>query len=199
MYRIFASGFIMMIAFGSYFIVDVPMATYFWQQKGDILYKVFHFLTQFGQIEYYLLPLLGLYLYYQKRDRIAAVKAKFVFVSLSLSGIIVLFIKMLAGRFRPELYFQKNLFGFDFFHVNHTMTSFPSGHSATSLGAAVAFGLLFPRYRLFFYLFGVAIMISRVVIGRHYPSDILIGGLIGAWTSYLLYERYYKGEIDDAK
>ena len=39
-------------------------------------------------------------------------------------------------------------------------------------------------------------MISRVVIVRHYPSDIMIGGLIGALTSYILYERYFKKKIE---
>ena len=198
MRRIVLSGLIMIGAFGSYFVADLPVATYFQHHKGDRLYEIFHFLTRFGQIEYYLVPLLGVYLYYRKRDSIAALKARFVFISLATSGILVLLIKMLAGRFRPEMYFKAHDFGFDFFHVKQTMMSFPSGHSATAMGAAAACALLFPKYRFLFYGFGLLVMISRVVIVRHYPSDILIGALLGVLTSYLLYERYYKQEIEDA-
>ncbi len=193
--RVIVSGFIMIAALLSYNFFDLPVARYFQNAKGDMLYEIFHVLTKFGQIEYYLIPALVVYLYYQKRDSLIAMKARFVFVSLALSGIIVLLIKMVGGRFRPELYFKEGLFGFDFFHLSHTMTSFPSGHSATSLGAAAALALLFPKFRVGFYLFGIAVMISRVVIVRHYPSDIMIGGLIGALTSYILYERYYKERI----
>lgn len=125
-------------------------------------------------------------------------KGAFIFASVALSGIIVLFIKMIGGRFRPEMYFKEEAFGFDFFHITQNMMSFPSGHSATALSMAVALGLLYSRFTALFYFVGISIMISRVVIIRHYPSDILVGGLMGALTSYILYERYFKKEIENA-
>jgi len=187
---------VMMMALLSYRYADLPVAIYFQHSKGDAFYEFFHFITKFGQIEYFLVPAALFYLYYKKTDFHRASQAAFVFLSLAVSGIIVLIIKMLGGRFRPERYFETESFGFDFFHISNSLTSFPSGHSATALGAAAAFALLIPRYRILFFLFGVAIMISRVVIVRHYPSDIMIGGLIGALTSYLLYERYFKEKIE---
>lgn len=188
----------MIMAGFSYNFLDLPVATYFQNLKGNGLYEFFHFLTEFGKAEYFLVPAAGFYFYYKNKNIAASLKAGFVFVSVALSGIIVLLIKIIGGRFRPEMYFKEEAFGFDFFHISHTMTSFPSGHSATALGGAAALALLFSRYRAWFYLFGIAIMISRVIVVRHFPSDIMIGGLIGALTSYMLYERYFKGRIEDA-
>ncbi len=198
MNRVIISVLIMIMAGFSYNFFDLPVATYFQNLKGNGLYAFFHFLTEFGKAEYFLVPAAGFYFYNKKKDISASLKAGFVFVSVALSGIIVLLIKIIGGRFRPEMYFKEEAFGFDFFHISHTMTSFPSGHSATALGGAAALALLFSKYRVPFYLFGLAIMISRVIVVRHFPSDIMIGGLIGALTSYILYERYFKGRIENA-
>ena len=193
-----ASLLIMIMAGVSYNFFDITVATYFQHLKSSPLSHYFSILTELGKAEYTLVPAGLLYLYYKNRDRKIALKGGFVFVSIALSGILVNLIKVIAGRFRPERYFKDDAFGFDFFHISHDMTSFPSGHSATALGAAAAMAILFPRFAVWFYLLGIAIMSSRVVIVRHYPSDILVGGLIGALTSYLLYERVFKKRIADA-
>ena len=60
--------------------------------------------------------------------------------------------------------------------------SFPSGDTALAFGAAVAFGQCFPRYRPFALLLAVAVGLSRVFVGVHFPVDALAGAAIGiAW------------------
>jgi alpha-mannosidase/membrane-associated phospholipid phosphatase len=65
--------------------------------------------------------------------------------------------------------------------IAHPVTfSFPSGDAALALGCAVAFAIVVPRYRVPILLLGSAAALARVVVGVHYPSDVLGGALIGA-------------------
>jgi membrane-associated phospholipid phosphatase len=66
-----------------------------------------------------------------------------------------------------------------------TSFSFPSGDAALAFGAAVALGIVSPRLRWPAVLLAVAIALSRVVVGAHYPGDVLAGALIGTASGLL--------------
>jgi membrane-associated phospholipid phosphatase len=56
--------------------------------------------------------------------------------------------------------------------------SFPSSHAASTTAAAVAYSRLLGRR---YPLISIPVMMtSRVILGVHYPSDVLAGGLLGA-------------------
>ena len=57
--------------------------------------------------------------------------------------------------------------------------SFPSGDAALAMGAAVAFAYVSPKYRVPILLLGVAAALARVVVGVHYPLDVVGGMLVG--------------------
>jgi membrane-associated phospholipid phosphatase len=57
--------------------------------------------------------------------------------------------------------------------------SFPSGDAALAMGAAVAFAYISPKYRVPILLLGVAAALARVVVGVHYPFDVLGGMTVG--------------------
>ena len=63
--------------------------------------------------------------------------------------------------------------------------SFPSRHvfSAFAIGTALCF--IYPIVGAVILVFGVAMSISRVLLGKHFPRDVIAGALIGAVTSVI--------------
>lgn len=66
-------------------------------------------------------------------------------------------------------------------------TSFPSGHATVFFALATALYLYNRKVGSVFFLFAVIIALSRMVVGVHYPIDILAGALIGVVVSYLFH------------
>jgi undecaprenyl-diphosphatase len=63
--------------------------------------------------------------------------------------------------------------------------SFPSGHTLHAVGFTVVVGAHYPVLLWLFFPLTVLIALSRVVLGLHYPSDVLAGALIG-WSVAML-------------
>lgn len=60
-----------------------------------------------------------------------------------------------------------------------TTSSFPSGHAMSSFACALVLARVAPRLAVPAFVLAVAIAVSRVYVGVHYPLDILAGGLLG--------------------
>ncbi len=176
----------------SFVFIDLPLAVWLHTNRSDPVKSIFETITFFGRSELYLIPTAVFFIIFRKSRQKSAQKSLFMFSTVAASGILVDIIKVIAGRFRPVLYFNRGLFGFDFFHIDSDYLSFPSGHSATAMSIMVALGKLFPEFRYLFYATGVIIALSRAVITAHYLSDVITGALIGVLTSVLLYNRFFK-------
>jgi undecaprenyl-diphosphatase len=57
--------------------------------------------------------------------------------------------------------------------------SFPSGHTAAATVAALLFSMAVPALIPFFFALAAVIGLSRIYLGVHYPSDVLMGFALG--------------------
>ncbi len=60
--------------------------------------------------------------------------------------------------------------------------SFPSGHTLHAVAFSLQACVAFPELTMLLVPLALAIAASRVVLGLHYPTDVLVGALIGAGT-----------------
>jgi membrane-associated phospholipid phosphatase len=63
--------------------------------------------------------------------------------------------------------------------------SFPSGHTATAVGLAIALAWLYPRGRWLFFALAACVGLHRVASSAHYISDVLFGAAIGCAVAAL--------------
>jgi membrane-associated phospholipid phosphatase len=88
----------------------------------------------------------------------------------------------------PELFFQSG--------PAYRAVSFPSGHAAASFAIAGIWIMASPgrtMLRWTLLMLAVLVSLSRVMVGVHWPIDILwgmLGGWLGAWSGHALYARY---------
>lgn len=68
--------------------------------------------------------------------------------------------------------------------------SFPSGHTSDAFAIATAVSLTWPRWYVIVPAYSWAALVgwSRLALGVHYPSDVLMGALMGAGASFLCYK-----------
>jgi len=117
----------------------------------------------------------------------------YLLTTVALSGLLANLLKRAIGRARPTHFADWGPFGFSPFNGRASFESFPSGH-ATTIGALfVALAFLFPRYRYIFAACALWLAITRVMVGAHYPSDVMAGLALGGWFSFMVaivYSRY---------
>jgi len=110
-----------------------------------------------------------------------------------------LVLKPLAGRLRPCVELA------DAIRVAAECRggwSFPSNHAANAAALVTAMGYGFRRSLLVFVPLALAVGVSRIYLGMHYPSDVLAGYAIGvvcglavSWTVHRLGRRWQRQEV----
>jgi membrane-associated phospholipid phosphatase len=65
--------------------------------------------------------------------------------------------------------------------------SFPSGHTSIAFTAATSLSLSYPKWYVIApsFLWASAVGYSRMHLGVHYPSDVLVGAFVGAGSAWL--------------
>lgn len=70
--------------------------------------------------------------------------------------------------------------------AHKTDASFPSDHASAAFGIAVAVLLLDPFAGVLFLVLAVLIGVGRVVVGEHYPGDVLAGAAVGTLAAFVV-------------
>jgi membrane-associated phospholipid phosphatase len=121
-----------------------------------------------------------------KKDSIARQKFYTIVSSELFSGIITTSLKLAFKRERPFTTYPNDIFK----HSDAGSYSFPSGHTSAAFSLATSVSLEFPKWYVIAptMLWAGTVGYSRMYLGVHYPSDVLVGAIIGAGTSYLCYK-----------
>ncbi|AKB17465.1 phosphatase PAP2 family protein [Methanosarcina sp. WH1] len=62
--------------------------------------------------------------------------------------------------------------------------SMPSGHSLMSFALATFLHSRAGKFKLLVWIFAITVSLSRIFIGVHYPSDVIVGALIGCIVGF---------------
>ena len=165
------------------------------QAWPEIWRAPFAFITDFGLSDWILIPALAIFVLawiaarlplgrYRLAIRELSLLSGFIFVGVGLPGLMANLTKRLIGRARPEHFPDVGAFHFQPVLNDWSFQSFPSGHSTTAVGFAVIVGFMAPRYFRLVLFIAVMTGFSRVVIGMHYPTDVVAGFLLGGLGAY---------------
>lgn len=192
----FSAAAIFLILTASYLYLDQPAALWCHEHLDSHDQEIFKFITQFGDSTFSLIGFALTFLLFRfvRKNPKGENISLFLFATVAVSGIAVDIIKVIAGRYRPSELFEHGAYGFDFFHIERAMTSFPSGHTATAFALAMAIAYLWPRWSVVAWVFAILIGISRLAIGAHYPSDIMGGAVVGLISTLILLRYWKKSE-----
>ncbi len=104
---------------------------------------------------------------------------------LAINSIVTIGLKYLIKRERPFVterdVYQKTYAG---------SYSFPSGHTSLAFVTATNLSLAYPKWYVAVpaYLWAGSVGYSRMHLGVHYPSDVLVGALVGTLSGFLAFK-----------
>lgn len=146
--------------------------------RNRFLTPVLVFLTSLGNAGIIWILISVGFLFFKKTRKIGCMSLLALFFSLIVNNLLL---KNLIARGRPydaipELYPLVK---------KPTDYSFPSGHTAAAFSAAcVFFRNLSKKFGIPLIVLAAVIAVSRLYVGVHYPSDVLVGLISGILLSY---------------
>jgi len=92
---------------------------------------------------------------------------------------------VLEALFWTELFTLALQYGIDRTRPNGTGHGFPSAHTAGAFSTATVFQMMYgPKVGIPLYALATLVAISRVDEFQHFPSDVLMGAILGSFIAY---------------
>ncbi len=117
--------------------------------------------------------LLGLWLFFHEEREGKHVFWRIFFAVAIASLLVEAILKPMIGRVRPAFDIGALVV------APATGYSFPSGHATVSWALAVVLASVEQRYAFLWFFLAFCISLSRVYLGVHFPSDVIVGAMIG--------------------
>ena len=160
--------------------VDWTILQHFYAGDRPVLAEVARLVTRLGDGWFVTLVLIGAGLWLMRTRRFAT--GLVLMIGVLVGRGLTEFQKIQIGRFRPS----------EDLHLAETISlSYPSGHSANAMMTYLSLALLFPEIRRKRWIAAALVLaflvgLSRVVLGVHWPSDVVGGWTYGALWTFLL-------------
>jgi len=107
------------------------------------------------------------------------------------AGILDQILKNVLCRARPNAPEAGAFFtNFPCFPAEYAYGSFPSGHTTTAFAAAVLLALWYPRWAGAWLTLALLVGLSRIMLGSHFPSDVLAGALLGSGLALAVHAAF---------
>ena len=141
--------------------------------SSSLLDQVIPWLTHLGSVVAVLLFIVSSSILSKSRKLFCRLLLLFGIQSAILYGL-----KFLVGRQRPVFFLEipsKISMG----PGEILDPSFPSGHTLYAFMMATLLAHWFPRYKIVFFIIAGLIGWTRIYMGLHYPTDVIVGGILG--------------------
>lgn len=161
--------------------IDISLFTWLLNIRiYPLLAKVCRYLSKTGDGHLYVLLLAMLYLFFGSKNPMLQV----LLLGLAIERPLYFILKNTCRRNRPEQALE------NFYSVvaPSDQFSFPSGHTSAAFLVATVVSYFFPVLFFGVFIWAALIGFSRVILGVHFPTDIVMGMILGLVSAIVAIE-----------
>ena len=107
------------------------------------------------------------------------------FLGATLAGLFDDCFRLTLGRPRPDAHMPDHFYGITY-AFSGGFQSFPSGHAAAVFGTAAALFVTDLPLGFITTAFALGVVWARMELDRHYPSDVVVGSIIGVYFGLMV-------------